>query len=372
MPPRNPPAPTETTLAASAQEARPKSGLGTFERSLSLWVALCIFAGVALGHWLPGPFQAIGRAEIARVNLPVAVLIWLMIIPMLLKIDVRALHQVKDHWRGIGVTLFINWAVKPFSMALLGWLFIGWLFRPWLPAEQIDSYIAGLIILAAAPCTAMVFVWSNLSDGEPHFTLSQVALNDAIMVFAFAPVVGLLLGISAITVPWETLFLSVVLFIVIPVIIAQLWRQALIRRGEAALQATLARMHPVSILALLATLVLLFGFQGEQILSQPMIIALLAVPILIQVYFNSGLAYLLNRSFGVAHCVAAPSALIGASNFFELAVATAIVLFGFNSGAALATVVGVLVEVPVMLSVVSITRRTKAWYERGVRARTHP
>ena len=372
MPPRNPPAPTEATLAAPAQEASPKPGLGTFERSLSLWVALCIFAGVALGHWLPGPFQAIGRAEIARVNLPVAVLIWLMIIPMLLKIDVRALHQVKDHWRGIGVTLFINWAVKPFSMALLGWLFIGWLFRPWLPAEQIDSYIAGLIILAAAPCTAMVFVWSNLSDGEPHFTLSQVALNDAIMVFAFAPVVGLLLGISAISVPWETLFLSVVLFIVIPVIIAQLWRQALIRRGEAALQATLARMHQVSILALLATLVLLFGFQGEQILSQPMIIALLAVPILIQVYFNSGLAYLLNRRFGVAHCVAAPSALIGASNFFELAVATAIVLFGFNSGAALATVVGVLVEVPVMLSVVSITRRTKAWYERGVRARAHP
>ena len=372
MPPRNPPAPTEATLAAPAQEASPKPGLGTFERSLSLWVALCIFAGVALGHWLPGPFQAIGRAEIARVNLPVAVLIWLMIIPMLLKIDVRALHQVKEHWRGIGVTLFINWAVKPFSMALLGWLFIGWLFRPLLPAEQIDSYIAGLIILAAAPCTAMVFVWSNLSDGEPHFTLSQVALNDAIMVFAFAPVVGVLLGISAITVPWETLFLSVVLFIVIPVIIAQLWRQALLRRGEAALQAMLARLHPVSILALLATLVLLFGFQGEQILSQPMIIALLAVPILIQVYFNSGLAYLLNRRFGVAHCVAAPSALIGASNFFELAVATAIVLFGFNSGAALATVVGVLVEVPVMLSVVSITRRTKAWYERGVRARAHP
>ncbi|MFZ1415050.1 MAG: ACR3 family arsenite efflux transporter [Defluviicoccus sp.] len=368
MPTQIPPAPTETTLAAPAPDARAKAGLGIFERYLSLSVALCIVAGVALGHWFPGPFQAIGGAEVAKVNLPVAILIWLMIIPMLLKIDVRALHQVKEHWRGIGVTLFINWAVKPFSMALLGWLFIGWLFRPWLPAEQIDSYIAGLIILAAAPCTAMVFVWSNLIDGEPHFTLSQVALNDAIMVFAFAPVVGLLLGISAITVPWGTLFLSVVLFIVIPVIIAQLWRQALLRRGEAALQVTLARMHPVSILALLATLVLLFGFQGEQILNQPLIIVLLAVPILIQVYFNSGLAYLLNRSFGVAHCVAGPSALIGASNFFELAVATAIVLFGFNSGAALATVVGVLVEVPVMLSVVSITRRTKAWYERGARA----
>ncbi len=371
MPPQTPPVPTEATLVAPTPDARARAGLGFFERSLSLWVALCIVVGIAFGHWLPGPFQAIGRAEIARVNLPVAVLIWLMIIPMLLKIDVRALHQVKEHWRGIGVTLFINWAVKPFSMALLGWLFIGWLFRPWLPAEQIDSYIAGLIILAAAPCTAMVFVWSNLSDGEPHFTLSQVALNDAIMVFAFAPVVGLLLGISAITVPWETLFLSVVLFIVIPVIIAQLWRQALLRRGEVVLQATLARLHPVSILALLATLVLLFGFQGEQILSQPTIIALLAMPILIQVYFNSGLAYLLNRGLGVAHCVAAPSALIGASNFFELAVATAIVLFGFNSGAALATVVGVLVEVPVMLSVVSITRRTKVWYERGAGACAH-
>jgi len=264
----------------------------------------------------------------------------------------------------MGVTLFINWAVKPFSMALLGWLFIGWLFRPWLPADQIDSYIAGLIILAAAPCTAMVFVWSNLCGGEPHFTLSQVALNDAIMIVAFAPIVGLLLGISAISVPWETLFLSVVLFIVIPVIVAQAWRRVLLARGEAALQAVQQRMHPVSLIALLATLVLLFGFQGEQILAQPLIILMLAVPILIQVYFNSGLAYLLNRRLGVAHCVAAPSALIGASNFFELAVATAIVLFGFNSGAALATVVGVLVEVPVMLTVVRITNATKGWYER--------
>jgi ACR3 family arsenite transporter len=342
-----------------------RAGLGVFERYLTVWVALCIVAGIALGHWFPAPFQAIGRMEVAQVNLPVAVLIWLMIIPMLLKIDVGALHQVKEHWRGIGVTLFINWAVKPFSMALLGWLFIGWLFRPWLPADQIDSYIAGLIILAAAPCTAMVFVWSNLCDGEPHFTLSQVALNDTIMVFAFAPIVGLLLGISAITVPWETLFLSVVLFIVIPLIAAQMWRGVLLRRAAGALEHTLKRLQPVSLVALLATLVLLFGFQGEQILSQPLIILMLAVPILIQVYFNSGLAYLLNRKLGVAHCVAAPSALIGASNFFELAVATAIVLFGFNSGAALATVVGVLVEVPVMLSVVHITTRTKGWYERA-------
>ena len=341
--------------------------MSTFERYLTLWVAACIVVGIALGHFFPAVFQAIAGAEIARVNLPVAALIWLMIVPMLMKIDFAALGEVRRHWRGIGVTLFINWAVKPFSMALLGWLFIGWLFRPWLPAGQIESYIAGLIILAAAPCTAMVFVWSNLVDGEPHFTLSQVALNDAIMIVAFAPIVGLLLGISAISVPWETLFLSVVLFIVIPVIAAQVWRRALLVRGETALRRTLDAMHPVSLIALLATLVLLFGFQGEQILAQPLIILMLAVPILIQVYFNWGLAYLLNRRLGVAHCVAAPSALIGASNFFELAVATAIVLFGFNSGAALATVVGVLVEVPVMLSVVRITTATKEWYERQAR-----
>jgi arsenite transporter len=359
----------ETAVAARARAvmaAKPRPALGLFERYLTVWVALCIIAGIALGHWFPAPFQTIGRLEIAQVNLPVAVLIWLMIIPMLLKIDIGALHQVGEHWRGIAVTLFINWAVKPFSMALLGWLFVGLLFRPWLPANQIDSYIAGLIILAAAPCTAMVFVWSNLCDGEPHFTLSQVALNDTIMVIAFAPIVGLLLGLSAIVVPWETLVISVVMFIVIPVIIAQLWRTLLLRRGADALVHTLETLQPVSLLALLATLVLLFGFQGEQILNQPLIIAMLAVPILIQVYFNAGLAYLLNRQFGVAHCVAAPSALIGASNFFELAVATAIVLFGFNSGAALATVVGVLVEVPVMLSVVHMTMRSKVWYERAL------
>ena len=340
--------------------------MSIFERYLTVWVALCIVAGVALGHLFPPVFQAIGAVEVASVNLPVAVLIWLMIIPMLVKIDFGALGQVREHWRGVGVTLFINWAVKPFSMALLGWLFIGHLFAPYLPAGQITSYIAGLIILAAAPCTAMVFVWSNLSDGEPHFTLSQVAVNDVIMIFAFAPIVGLLLGLSAITVPWDTLFLSVVLYIVVPVIIAQVLRRHLLATGgEQALQAALDKLGPVSLIALLATLVLLFGFQGEQIIRQPLIIAMLAVPILIQVYFNSGLAYLLNRRFGVAHCVAAPSALIGASNFFELAVATAIVLFGFESGAALATVVGVLVEVPVMLSVVRIVNRSKAWYERG-------
>lgn len=337
-----------------------------FERYLTLWVFLCIIAGIGLGHWFPQPFHTLGELEVAQVNIPVAILIWLMIIPMLLKIDFRALHHVKEHWRGVGVTLFVNWAVKPFSMALLGWIFIRGVFSQWLPADQIDSYIAGLILLAAAPCTAMVFVWSNLSNGEPHFTLTQVALNDVIMIFAFAPIVGLLLGLSAIIVPWDTLLLSVFLYIVIPVAIAQIWRHWLLKTGgDASLQRTLERLGPISLTALLATLVLLFGFQGEQILRQPMVIALLAVPILIQVYFNSGLSYLLNRKLGVAHCVAAPSALIGASNFFELAVATAIALFGFESGAALATVVGVLIEVPVMLSVVSIVNRSKSWYERG-------
>jgi ACR3 family arsenite transporter len=339
--------------------------MSTFERYLTLWVALCIVAGIALGHIAPGVFQAIGAAEVAKVNLPVAVLIWLMIVPMLLKIDFAALGEVGRHWRGIGVTLFVNWAVKPFSMAALGWFFISYLFRPYLPADQINSYIAGLIILAAAPCTAMVFVWSNLTKGEPLFTLSQVALNDAIMVVAFAPIVALLLGLSAITVPWDTLLLSVVLYIVIPVIVAQLMRRQLLASGgPAALDRVLGVLAPISLVALLATLVLLFGFQGEQILAQPLIIAMLAVPILIQVYFNSGLAYLLNRMTGEAHCVAGPSALIGASNFFELAVAAAISLFGFNSGAALATVVGVLIEVPVMLSVVAIVNRSKDWYER--------
>jgi ACR3 family arsenite transporter len=340
--------------------------MSLFERYLTVWVALCIVAGIALGHWLPGLFHAIGAAEVAHVNLPVALLIWLMIIPMLVKVDFGAIDKVREHWRGIGVTLFINWAVKPFSMAALGWLFVGYLFRPWLPADQIDSYIAGLILLAAAPCTAMVFVWSNLSDGEPDFTLAQVALNDTIMVFAFAPIVGLLLGLSAIRVPWETLLLSVGLYIVVPVVLAQvIRRRVLANAGMAGLSSLLARLQPMSLVALLTTLVLLFGFQGEQIIAQPLIIALLAVPILIQVYFNSGLAYLLNRATGEAHCVAAPSALIGASNFFELAVAAAISLFGFSSGAALATVVGVLIEVPVMLSVVKIVNASKPWYEEG-------
>lgn len=340
--------------------------MSAFERWLSLWVALCIVVGIGLGWLAPDVFAGIARLEIARVNLPVAGLIWLMVTPMLLRVDFAALGQVGRHWRGIGVTLFVNWAVKPFSMALLAWLFIAILFRPWLPGDQIDSYIAGLIILAAAPCTAMVFVWSRLTDGEPNFTLSQVALNDAVMIVAFAPIVGLLLGLAAITVPWATLLISVGLYIILPVIVAQIVRRmVLARSGEAGLERLLDRLGPVSITALLTTLVLLFGFQGEQILAQPLVIGILAVPILIQVYFNAGLAYGLNRATGEAHCVAGPSALIGASNFFELAVAAAISLFGLNSGAALATVVGVLIEVPVMLSVVWIVNRSKGWYEAG-------
>ena len=349
-----------TACPAPAEGVR----IGFFERWLTLWVLLCIVAGTLLGHLLPDSFAALGGMQVAQVNLPVAVLIWLMIIPMLLKIDFGALGGVRRQWKGIGVTLFINWAVKPFSMALLGWIFIRHLFAGQLPAAQLDSYIAGLILLAAAPCTAMVFVWSNLCNGEPAFTLSQVALNDAIMVVAFAPIVALLLGISSITVPWNTLLLSVLLYIVVPVALSMLLRRQLLAHGgETRLQKLLQRLGPVSLGALLATLVLLFGFQGRQILAQPAIIALLAVPILIQVYFNAGLAYWLNRRFGVPHCVAGPSALIGASNFFELAVATAIALFGFQSGAALATVVGVLIEVPVMLSVVRIVNRSKRWYE---------
>ncbi|MDH3831327.1 MAG: ACR3 family arsenite efflux transporter [Gammaproteobacteria bacterium] len=341
--------------------------MSLFERYLSIWVFLCIIAGIALGHWFPAAFQVLGTLEIANVNLPVAILVWLMILPMLLKIDFGAIQEVRKHTRGIALTLFVNWAVKPFSMALLGWLFIRVLFADWLPADQIDSYIAGLIILAAAPCTAMVFVWSNLTNGHPGFTLTQVALNDVIMVFAFAPIVALLLGIASITVPWDTLVLSVVLYIVLPVIIATLWRRGILSKenGAAQLARLLHILQPLSLLALLTTLVMLFGFQGKQIIAQPLIILLLAIPILVQVYFNSGLAYLLGRRLGVDHSVAAPAALIGASNFFELAVATAISLYGLNSGAALATVVGVLVEVPVMLSVVRIVNVTKPWYQQA-------
>ncbi|VWB92033.1 arsenic transporter [Burkholderia lata] len=348
---------------AQPQAVASQPAIGFFERYLSVWVALCIVLGIALGQALPGLFQHIGRMEYAQVNLPVGLLIWVMIVPMLVKVDFGALHEVRQHVRGIGVTLVVNWLVKPFSMALLGWLFIRQLFAPLLPADQIDSYIAGLILLAAAPCTAMVFVWSRLTGGDPLFTLSQVALNDSIMVIAFAPLVGLLLGMSAITVPWATLLTSVVLYIVIPVIVAQVWRRLLLARGPAAFDCAMTKIGPWSIAALLATLVLLFAFQGEAILKQPLVIALLAVPILIQVFFNAALAYGLNRLVGEQHSIACPSALIGASNFFELAVAAAISLFGFHSGAALATVVGVLIEVPVMLLVVRVVNRSKGWYE---------
>lgn len=347
--------------------ARPAEvpSMRAFERYLSVWVLLCIVAGIAFGQWAPGLFRAIGRMEVAQVNLPVGLLIWVMVIPMLLKVDFGALGQVGRHWRGIGVTLFVNWAVKPFSMALLAWIFIRNVFADWLPAGQIDSYVAGLILLAAAPCTAMVFVWSRLAGGDPAFTLSQVALNDTIMVFAFAPIVGLLLGISSIAVPWDTLLASVFLYIVVPVVIAQVWRRALLRRGQAAFDRAMARIGPLSVAALLLTLVLLFAFQGQAIVQQPLVIAMLALPILIQVFFNSGVAYWLNRRVGEKHSIAGPSALIGASNFFELAVAAAIGLFGLHSGAALATVVGVLIEVPAMLLVVRVVNRSRGWYERG-------
>lgn len=355
-----------TTLHTTAVAGGAKPAIGFFERYLTVWVALCIVAGILLGRGFPSIFKAIARLEVAQVNIPVGVLIWVMIIPMLIKIDFGALAQVKGQWRGIGVTLFVNWLVKPFSMAFLGWLFIRHLFAGWLPADQLDSYIAGLILLAAAPCTAMVFVWSQLCKGDPYFTLSQVALNDSIMIVAFAPLVALLLGLSAIAVPWDTLITSVGLYIIVPVILAQMLRKALLTSGAGNLERAVSKLAPFSISALLLTLVLLFAFQGDAIVEQPLIIALLAVPILIQVFFNSGLAYLLNRRLGVAHCVAGPSSLIGASNFFELAVATAISLFGFQSGAALATVVGVLIEVPVMLLVVGVVNRSQAWYEAKV------
>ena len=346
--------------------------MGLFERYLTLWVVLCICAGIALGRGLPELTQAVASMEVAKVNLPVGVLIWVMIIPMLVKIDFSALSQVRSHARGIGVTLLTNWAVKPFSMALLAWLFLRHVFARWLDPAQVDSYVAGLILLAAAPCTAMVFVWSQLCKGDPYFTLSQVALNDAIMLVAFAPIVALLLGISSITVPWATLLASVLLYILVPVAIAQMLRKHLMRKGENAFKRATAAMGPASIMALLVTLVLLFAFQGNAILQQPLVIALLAVPILIQVVLNSGLAYWLNKRLGVAHCVAGPSALIGASNFFELAVATAISLFGLHSGAALATVVGVLIEVPVMLAVVAVVNHSRHWYEGSLPATQTP
>ena len=340
------------------------SPLGFFERYLSLWVFLCIIAGTLLGLATPAATQAIGALEIAQVNIPVGVLIWVMIIPMLMKIDFSALHEVYEQRAGMAVTLSINWLIKPFTMAFFAWLFLRHVFADWLPAEQLDSYVAGLILLGAAPCTAMVFVWSNLCRGNANFTLSQVAINDLVMVFAFAPIVALLLGVSSIPVPWDTLLLSVAMYIVIPLAIAQFIRARLLRRGEAALPAVLTRIGPFSIVALLATLVLLFSFQGQTIVAQPLIIALLAVPILLQTLLIAALGYWLCRRLKVRHDIAGPAAMIGASNFFELAVAVAIVLYGFNSGAALATVVGVLIEVPVMLWLGRMVNSSKGWYEQ--------
>ena len=340
--------------------------LGFFERYLTLWVFLCIVAGTVLGLVGPEAAQAIGALEVAQVNLPVGLLIWVMIIPMLMKIDFAALHEVRQQKAGMAVTLLVNWAIKPFSMALIGWLFIKVLFADWLPAGELDSYMAGLILLGAAPCTAMVFVWSNLCNGNANFTLTQVALNDLVMVFAFAPIVALLLGVSSIPVPWDTLLLSVLMYIVIPLAIAQFLRAQLLKRGAEAFQAALAKISPFSILALLATLVLLFSFQGEAIVEQPLVIGLLAVPILLQTLFIAALGYWLCRRLRVRHEVAGPATMIGASNFFELAVAVAIVLYGFDSGAALATVVGVLIEVPVMLWLVRMVNRSRAWYERAL------
>jgi ACR3 family arsenite transporter len=354
--------------SVSIAEKEPSS-ISFFERYLTVWVALCIVVGVTLGQVLPEIFHGLGRMEVARVNIPVGILIWVMIIPMLMKIDFAVMGQVRSHWRGIGVTLFINWAIKPFSMALLSLLFIRHVFAAYLPAHQLDSYVSGLVLLAAAPCTAMVFVWSKLTNGDPYFTLTQVALNDAIMIFAFAPLVGLLLGISSIAVPWNTLLISVLFYIVVPVVVAQLSRRILLRKGSGALDIVMEKISPWSIGALLATLILLFAFQGEAIIRQPLVIAILAVPILIQVFFNSALAYWLNRQVGEKHSVAGPSALIGASNFFELAVAAAISIFGLDSGAALATVVGVLIEVPTMLIVVRIINRSRHWYESGLLGR---
>lgn len=351
--------------AQCASTAKTAAGvpLGFFERYLSVWVFLCIVAGISIGQLFPTLSQAVGRMEVAQINLPVGILIWVMIIPMLMKIDFHSLQEVRHQKNSIGITLFVNWAIKPFTMALFGWIFIRHVFADWLPADQIDSYIAGLILLGAAPCTAMVLVWSNLCRGDANFTITQVALNDLVMVFAFAPIVALLLGVSAIPVPWETLLLSVFMYIVIPLTIAQMIRRQLLKRGEALFSQAVERIGPYSILALLATLILLFAFQGEAILAQPVVIAILAVPIFLQGVLIAAIGYWLNRRFKVAHRIAGPSTMIGASNFFELAVAVAIVLYGFESGAALATVVGVLIEVPVMLWLVKIVNSSKAWYE---------
>lgn len=350
---------TDTSKATNA-------GLGTFERWLSLWVALAIGAGLILGNLVPSLFGALASLEVAKVNLPVAVLIWAMVYPMMVGVDFGSLKHVGDKPKGLVITVIVNWLIKPFTMAALGVLFFEVIFADLIPPDDAQAYLAGVILLGAAPCTAMVFVWSYLTKGDPTYTLVQVSVNDVIMVFAFAPIVAVLLGVTDITVPWDTLLLSVGLYVVLPLIAGYITRRSLLARGdEPAIDAFKSRVQPFSIFGLLATVVLLFGFQGEVILDRPLIIALIAVPLLIQSYGIFFVAYFAARLWRVPFNVAAPCALIGTSNFFELAVAVAISLFGLNSGAALATVVGVLVEVPVMLSLVAFANRTRHWFPKG-------
>jgi ACR3 family arsenite transporter len=362
-------------IPAAGRPATPRKRLGVFERWLSLQVALCMVAGVAIGRLFPGVTDALRRLEFgedSQINAPIAVLLWLMIYPMMLRVDLTSVLGVRRRPQGIAVTLFVNWLVKPFTMAFLGWLFFRHLFSPWIGPELADQYIAGVIILAAAPCTAMVFVWSYLTDGDPAYTLVQVSLNDLLMLLLFAPIVTFLVtGASDLAVPFEVLLYSVGVFIAVPLGLGSLSRVLLLRRkGRAWFEGRfLPAFQPVTTLALLATLVLVFAFQAENLTSRFFHVLLIATPILLQVYFNSGLAYALMRWVRAPHGVAAPGALIGASNFFELAVATAIVLYGPGSGAALAAVVGVLVEVPVMLSVCAFCNRTRHWFDETASAR---
>ncbi|MFN0263092.1 ACR3 family arsenite efflux transporter [Tepidamorphus sp. 3E244] len=343
----------------------PQGGISFFERNLTMWVALCIAIGVALGQFLPGLFEVLAGLEVAKVNLVVAVLIWAMVYPMMIAVDLSSLHEVRRQPRGLLVTLVVNWLVKPFTMAFLGVIFFKGLFAQWIPPADADSYIAGLILLGAAPCTAMVFVWSQLTRGDANYTLVQVSVNDLIMVFAYAPIVAVLLGVTDIAVPWETLILSVLLYVVVPLIAGIFTRNRLMARGgKEAVDSFTAMLKPWSIVGLLATVILLFGFQGQVILGQPLVILLIAIPLIVQSYGIFAVGYAAAWGLKVPFKVAAPCALIGTSNFFELAVAVAISLFGLNSGAALATVVGVLVEVPVMLSLVAFANRTQHWFAR--------
>jgi len=337
--------------------------MGLFERYLSVWVALSIILGIILGTTVPATFAVIAGLEFAHVNLVIAVLIWLMIYPMMIQVDFSAIKDIGDKPKGLILTLVINWLVKPFTMAVLGWLFFKILFVDWVDPQSANEYIAGMILLGVAPCTAMVFVWSQLTKGDPNYTLVQVSINDVIMIFAFAPIAGLLLGVTDITVPWDTLFLSVVLYVVIPLIAGVITRKGLDRQDDhSKIESLLAKLKPWSIIGLLATVVLLFGLQSETILARPELIILIAIPLMIQTYGIFAVSYVIAKRINLPHNIAAPACMIGTSNFFELAVAVAISLFGLHSGAALATVVGVLVEVPVMLSLVWFANRTRHWF----------